>query len=90
MENPIGSYQEACEDFVDSYQEHLDYEAGAEDMELRFLREEAARDYQQECAFDAMDMLDEMDAARQDDGEIPAPVAVIPAPMDFGDDDIPF
>jgi hypothetical protein len=90
MSNPFGSYESQCDDFVDSFQEHCDFEAGAENMELRAMRLEAERDAHQEAMFDAMDMLDEMNAARESDGEVVAPAVAIPTPVDFGDDDIPF
>jgi hypothetical protein len=91
MSNPYGSYESQCDDFVDPRQEHEDFEAGAEDMELRFMRLEAERDYNQERMFDAMDMLDEMRAARNgDDGEFfTIQSTAILAPVDLSDD-IPF
>lgn len=75
---------------MDPFQEHLEFEATAEDMELRAMRLEAEREARMEAWYDAMDMLEEIEAAREEAGEVRAPAPTIPAPMDFGDDDIPF
>ena len=58
MSNPFGSYESQCDDFVDSFQEHCDFEAGAENMEHRAMRLEAERDAHQEAMFAGMDEED--------------------------------
>ena len=48
-----------CEEWVDPWQEHLDFEAGAENTELAFLRREAHEEALHEAAIDAQEMAEE-------------------------------
>jgi len=87
--------------FISQEEEDRDFEAGAEDMELRAMRLEAERELAMEAAMaEAEDeayleaTLDEIGASR---AEYEAVVALSRAftgmltpPYDFGDDDIPF
>ena len=78
-------------DWSSPWEEHCDFEAGAEDMELRAMRLEAERDAAMEAAMAEADALDEL---RAEMDTVEGPLApLMPPPVDapvWGDDDILF